>query len=132
MTELKTLKDIEGLKGLPEEAPVGTIHNKETRDAYDDGYSTGWILGVHAAKEESREEAIKWIKELEKTKQIWHENLEKHRLLDGWLKREVMVEYDKTHEYLEGWIVCQDGGTEDLIIYWIKHFFGITEEDLKW
>lgn len=56
-----------------------------------------------------RKEAIKWIKALEESHKEWS-NSKKHGLSDTF----VFVDYN-----------------EDQLIGFIKHFFNVTEEDLK-
>ena len=106
MTELKTLKDLE--------------HYKWTQRGmdYPVGEHISWIR-----IETLRQEAIKWIKEMDISFQrfknikeningIWYDNLPK----------EFLIEVFEPHEAIAHLVSVQ---------FWIKHFFNITEDDLK-
>ena len=83
MTELKTLKDIEAPKGA---------------------YDSYWIY-----MQSIKQEAIKWVKELESIK-VDHRTYGKSPITPDW-----------------GYVIQERRGT----LLFIKHFFNITEEDLK-
>lgn len=86
--ELKTLREIEDKAG-----------ESDNEGAWDK-----WLLGDNI-----RDEAIKWIKELYKTKE------NETNMING---LEVCIyEYEQDDSYP--------------MIKWIKHFFNISEEDLK-
>lgn len=103
MNELKTLKDLE------EE------YREENRD-YQNQMLEG--LGVF---DDVKKEAIKWIKELEKE----HFN---HNKVDG-------SDFPIKPEKCDCWYDCDDSFYSFCMvnqkIKWIKHFFNITEEELK-
>lgn len=93
MTTLKTLKDVEGLKNAPDTPIDGS---------YNDGYGTGWCVGINELKKELRAEAIKWAKDLN----------------------------DGTFMSNEAFRIIETTETFG-IVNWIKHFFNITEKDLE-
>ena len=64
-----------------------------------------------------KQEAIKWIKELEKEIKLFETNPEYHN--------EIMKEYYRSGQFNS--ILIKNSEQ----ILWIKHFFNITEEDLK-
>jgi len=80
--KLKTLKDI--------------FEHKDYSKADD------WGIGAKSALFELKQEAIRWIKEFNKS------------------QLEVIDEFYTSYQSI------------DAIVLWIKHFFNITEKDLKW
>lgn len=88
MTQLKTLNDI--IPVVEEDAASNIIVNS------------------------LKQEAINWIKELER-----------YKYPDGWTT-EPPQEIDQFYEYVRGCPLLSQK-----FINWIKHFFNITEEELK-
>ena len=99
---MKTLKDIPMIN-LPKELTLD--YN------YEDGYSDGWTAAIVDFKRQLKKSSIEDIKLFKKNNENWATN-EWYRFADSG-----MGEY-----------------TDDAygnIIRWIKHFFNITEDDLK-
>jgi len=94
MKELKTLKDIKSISKNPM-----------------------WNMGYATCMEHSKEEAIKWVKELDKVEecpQTKNKKIVKYLIKNGFAAS--IGDIDEPD--------CSN------LIYWIKHFFNIKEEEI--
>lgn len=108
--KLKTLKDIEKEKINKFETkdmhqPGGGLSDKTQREFFRSGYKTSFEY----AFKESKQEAIKWIKELSEPD---HEFMKEHSLT---IDEIIFGNYEELQK----------------VKLWIKHFFNIKEEELK-
>lgn len=105
MTELKTLKEL--------------IHKVEL-DYLDDNEKIATYEAIEVDK--LRAEAIKWIKELTE-----NDDYDKFSYFDGYCLKHSCV--DQCYPSIGiSWEECSD---IPAVIMWIKHFFNITEDELK-
>ena len=106
MTELKTLKDIKSYTVSPIATGILDEKNSDWR----------WITDV-----DLRQEAIKWVKFWYKRKEEY-KNRTKKELSE---QRNVAFFNSQDNQGLESVSLTET------TIQWIKHFFNLTEEDLK-
>ena len=96
--QLKTLKDIQ-------EQIIRTQKPAPLDKSYSDGYTTGFAVGLLSLKEELRQEAIKWVKAIEKS----------------------MIIKLRMEDYAD----LEKGKPRECLLHFIKGFLNITDEELK-